>query len=187
MLSAALAQTVPVQDGDIIFQTSRSSQSEAIQLATQSPFSHVGIIVIQDGEPMVYEANGPVAFAPLKEWIRHGERKKYRIMRTIEPLSEAQKADMRVAGEGYAGIPYDLQFEWSDKRMYCSELVWKIYSGAGLRLAEPRPFSSYRLSHPEVRAKIEERWGTNVNWNELMVAPSDLAESPSLRVIEDTY
>jgi len=31
-------------NGDIIFQTSRSSQSKAIQLATNSKYSHMGII-----------------------------------------------------------------------------------------------------------------------------------------------
>ena len=37
------------QNGDIIFQTSNSSQSKAIQLATHSPYSHVGIIYEQKG------------------------------------------------------------------------------------------------------------------------------------------
>jgi hypothetical protein len=34
-----------VQDGDIIFHTSRSSQSLAIQRATHSPYSHMGLTV----------------------------------------------------------------------------------------------------------------------------------------------
>ena len=33
-----------IKEGDIIFQTSTSSQSKAIQLATHSKYSHVGII-----------------------------------------------------------------------------------------------------------------------------------------------
>ena len=35
--------------GDIIFQISKSSQSEAIQLATNSKYSHIGIIYEIDG------------------------------------------------------------------------------------------------------------------------------------------
>ena len=38
------------QNGDIIFQTSQSAQSKAIQLATNSRYSHVGIILEIDGE-----------------------------------------------------------------------------------------------------------------------------------------
>ncbi|MBL4670033.1 MAG: hypothetical protein JKY30_12325 [Flavobacteriales bacterium] len=33
-----------IQNGDIIFQISKSSQSKAIQLATNSKYSHMGII-----------------------------------------------------------------------------------------------------------------------------------------------
>ncbi|HRG10273.1 MAG TPA: peptidoglycan peptidase, partial [Cyclobacteriaceae bacterium] len=33
-----------LKSGDIIFQTSQSSQSKAIQLATRSEYSHMGII-----------------------------------------------------------------------------------------------------------------------------------------------
>ena len=33
-----------IQDGDIIFQNSNSSQSKAIELATKSKYTHMGII-----------------------------------------------------------------------------------------------------------------------------------------------
>src|SRR5690606_5876902 len=38
-----------IQNGDIIFQTSKSSQSQAIQLATKSKYSHMGIIYESEG------------------------------------------------------------------------------------------------------------------------------------------
>ena len=45
------------RDGDVIFQTSRSSQSQAIQLATKSPYSHMGIVYVGEGaEALVFEA-----------------------------------------------------------------------------------------------------------------------------------
>jgi len=40
-------------DGDIIFQVSKSAQSRAIQLATKSKYSHVGIVFMRDGVPVV--------------------------------------------------------------------------------------------------------------------------------------
>ena len=48
------------RDGDIVFHTSRSSQSLAIQLATKSPYSHMGIVYLRDGKPFVFEAVQPV-------------------------------------------------------------------------------------------------------------------------------
>lgn len=39
-----LSEKNTLKDGDIIFQTSLSGQSKAIQAATGSPYSHCGII-----------------------------------------------------------------------------------------------------------------------------------------------
>jgi hypothetical protein len=50
-------RTPTVRDGDLIFQTSRSSQSVAIQRATGSAFSHMGLVFFQDGKPYVFEAS----------------------------------------------------------------------------------------------------------------------------------
>lgn len=37
---------------------------------------------------------------------------------------------MKQIGEKFKGKPYDIYFEWSDDKIYCSELVWKIYKHA---------------------------------------------------------
>ena len=34
---------------------------------------------------------------------------------------------MKNEGEKFKGKNYDLTFEWSDDKIYCSELIWKIY------------------------------------------------------------
>jgi hypothetical protein len=184
LLSVAFSE--PVQEGDIIFQTSRSSQSEAIQLATDSPYSHVGIITIQDGEPMVYEAIRTVVATPLADWIRRGEGGRYRLMRPKKPLTDTQLDAMNTVGRTHHQKSYDLRFDWSDQKMYCSELVWKIYkTGAGIELAGLRPMDSYRLNDPKVISLIQARWGDDINWKEPMVAPSDLASSPWLEVVVD--
>jgi hypothetical protein len=46
--------------------------------------------------------------------------------------------------------------------------------------------NSYRLGDPKVKAIIQQRWGDDIDWKEPMVAPSDLAESPLLKVVVDT-
>ena len=54
-----------VRDGDLIFQTSLSRQSEAIQKATKSRYSHCGLIFRKGGGFVVYEAVQPVKTTPL--------------------------------------------------------------------------------------------------------------------------
>ena len=176
------------QNGDIIFHTSKSSQSKAIQIATKSPYSHVGIVYIKDGKPYVYEAISRVSLTPMKNWISRGENKDYTVMRLKQNLSEEQLQKMKKVGEKYEGTSYDLLFEWSDDRMYCSEIVWKIYKeGAGITLSKPKKMKNYHFDHPVVQKKLNERWKGNINWNEKVVAPSDLMESHKLVLVETTY
>ena len=44
------------KEGDLIFQVSQSNQSPFIQLATNSPWSHCGVIVEKGGKVYVLEA-----------------------------------------------------------------------------------------------------------------------------------
>lgn len=173
------------QDGDILFQTSRSAQSVAIQKATHSPYSHVGIVLFRDSRPYVFEAVQPVKFTPLKAWIMRGKDGRYVAKRTRKPLSTAALAAMRRLATRYAGRPYDPTFEWSDQRMYCSELVWKLYRGAGITLAPLSRLGSFDLSDPGVRKILQQRYGDHVPLDEPVIAPSALLDSPLLKTVAD--
>ncbi|MDR3178161.1 MAG: hypothetical protein LBT96_04175, partial [Campylobacteraceae bacterium] len=119
-----------VQEGDIIFQTSLSSQSRAIQLATKSKYSHMGLILKEQGRFYVFEAVKNVKKTPLEEWIKRGEGGKYVIKRLKNAdtfLDAKTLSKIKGEAEKFSGKEYDLTFEWSDEKMYCSELVWKIY------------------------------------------------------------
>jgi hypothetical protein len=129
-----------LRDGDIVFHGSRSAQSEAIQRATDSPHSHMGVVFHRDGAPWVLEAVDTVRDTPLAEWIARGEGGRYAVRRlrdAAEVLTAEKVAALRRAAEAHLGRPYDLWFEWSDERIYCSELVWKAYRDAlGIELGE---------------------------------------------------
>jgi uncharacterized protein YycO len=121
------------QNGDIIFQTSRSSQSVAIQRATRSKYSHMGIVYLKNDQPFVFEAVEPVKLTPFSDWIARGEGGHYvvkRLSNARERLTSEALERMLQVGKKFEGKPYDLYFEWSDDRIYCSELVWKIYKRA---------------------------------------------------------
>ncbi|MEG0850228.1 MAG: YiiX/YebB-like N1pC/P60 family cysteine hydrolase, partial [Flavobacterium sp.] len=70
-----------IQDGDIIFQTSQSPQCEAVRIATNSKFSHCGIIYDINGKWFVFEAVQPVKLTPFEDWIQHGKDNKYVVKR----------------------------------------------------------------------------------------------------------
>jgi hypothetical protein len=62
-----------IKNGDLIFQTSLSEQSKAIQSATKSKYSHCGIIYRENKQYYVFEAVQPVKATALDRWIARGE------------------------------------------------------------------------------------------------------------------
>jgi len=70
-----------LRDGDLIFQTSRSEQSTAIEKATHSPYSHMGIVFLRNGNPHVYEAIKTVQYTPLRKWVERGEGGHYVVIK----------------------------------------------------------------------------------------------------------
>src|SRR4051812_30589349 len=91
VLFATTASAVtPLRDGDIIFHTSRSAQSAAIQRATHSRWSHMGFVVFRERHPYVFEAVATVRYTPLAQWTARGEHGKYVVKRLKANLTGAQ-------------------------------------------------------------------------------------------------
>lgn len=174
------------RDGDLIFQTSLSAQSRAIQLATHSPYSHMGIVYVEDDRPMVFEAVGPVKSTPLAEWIARGDQGHYVVKRlkgASDVLTPEVLEKMKQIGQSkYQDRPYDRYFQWSDDRIYCSELVWKIYQeGAGVRIGELRRLGDFDLSSPQVQDQLREKFGNAIPADELVISPAAMLESNLLK------
>jgi hypothetical protein len=171
-------QTVQLRDGDIIFHTSRSAQSIAIQKATHSKYSHMGIIFFNDGEPYVYEAIKTVRYTLLKKWTKRGDDGRYVVKRLRDAdkiLSPEAVTKLRKAAAMFLGKPYDTTFEWSDDRIYCSELVWKIYNRAlGLQVGRLQKLRDFDLADPTVKAKMNERYGKVIPMEETVISPSEM-------------
>mgnify|MGYP001395156012 CR=1 FL=1 len=172
------------QNGDIIFQTSKSSQSKAIQLATQSKYSHMGIIYENDGKYFVYEAVHPVKLTPLAEWINRGKNGHYVIKRLFnadQVLTGSTLLKMKQFGEQFKGKTYDIYFEWSDDKIYCSELVWKIYKQAvDIEIGQLEQLADFDLSNAIVKAKMKERYGDNIPMDEKVISPAAMFNSEKL-------
>jgi len=185
LLTAACSRPLPaVRDGDVIFQTSRSSQSIAIQRATHSPYSHMGIIFVRAGQPYVLEASATVRYTPLSEWIARGKDSKYVLKRLRKPLTDSQVEKLRKAAKPFEGRAYDLTFEWSDSKIYCSELVWKIYDRAlGVQLGELQELRDFDLSDAAVRTKMKERYGEKVPLDSPVISPASMFKTEALSAV----
>ncbi|WP_343690108.1 YiiX family permuted papain-like enzyme [Chitinophaga sp.] len=178
-----------IHSGDLIFQTSTSSQSKAIQLATKSKYSHCGIIYREGDKLYVFEAVQPVKQTPLDKWIARGKGGHY----VIKRLKNADKVltpdvlkKMKQVGATFIGKNYDPAFEWSDDRIYCSELIWKVYQrSAGIEIGQLQKLSDFDLTSDVVKAKMKERYGNDIPKNELVISPASIFESDLLTTIID--
>lgn len=176
-----------LRNGDIIFQTSLSSQSKAVQAATRSRYSHMGIIYFENNRAFVYEAVQPVKLTPLDEWIKRGENGHCVVKRLknadtlLTPLAVSK---MKKAGEKYLGKDYDIYFEWSDKRIYCSELVWKIYKEAlNIEIGRLEHLRDFDLTGGTVKKKLAERYGNSIPLDEPVISPVSMFGSQKLETI----
>ena len=161
--------TSALKEGDIVFQTSKSSQSKYIILATRSQWSHCGIIIERPDGLYVLEAISTVSITPYQQWVERGKGKHVSMKRyTEEPV--------KIKYSKYLGKPYDLAFKFGNGKWYCSELVYDIYKRQlGVELCKPRPVSDYVINGLD---KVLSKRG--IDKDQLVVAPKDLYESELL-------
>ena len=180
---AAAPDLRALREGDIVFSGSRRGQGEAIIAATGSKFTHCGIVVVDErGRPSVLEAVQPVRLTPIRDFLKRDSAGVFVVKRLREAVTPDAYRKARAWALRQVGRNYDHRFLWDDENLYCSELVWKVYQKAGVRLCEPKRFRDYRLDRPVVKRIIRERYGSadRLPRDEQVVAPSDIAESSLL-------
>ena len=183
-----LVDNSELREGDLIFQTSLSRQSQAIQLATKSKYSHCGLIYKDGKDYYVFEAVQPVKRTPLDKWIARGKDGKYvikRLQNADQVLTPTTLANMKQIGDKFKGKNYDLTFEWSDDKIYCSELIWKIYQRATrLEIGKLEKLSDFDLTNEAVKQKMKERYGDKIPMNEIVISPVAIFDSELLKIVK---
>ncbi|MES2984480.1 MAG: YiiX/YebB-like N1pC/P60 family cysteine hydrolase [Pseudomonadota bacterium] len=146
-----------LQDGDLIFQTSTSSQSTAILVATANRFTHMGMINMVGKDIVVIEAAGTVKETPLAQWVKRGLFERVAIYRD-PALTPAQAKQIIAAAKGYYGKPYDLFFSFHNDAIYCSELPYLAYRKAGITIGTVQKIADLNFDNAPVRKLIARRW-----------------------------
>ncbi len=174
-----------LEPGDLVFETSGSSQSAGIQWATRSRWSHVGIVDVSPRGTSVVEALGKVSATPWKAWRRRARRHGGYLVLRPRGLTHARREAAAERARAFVGRPYDARFGWGDDRIYCSELVVKAYErGAGISLGKRERLGDLRLLG--IESAMEKRWGGKVPRDLVLVTPASIAEDARLEVVEGT-
>ena len=187
-LTITEVQQEEFNNGDLIFQTSKSPQSNAIQLATKSKYSHCGIIYKIDGNFIVFEASSKVKKTPIKKWIESGKDHIYvvkRLKNASEILTSATLEKMKLISNKFNGKNYDSTFEWSDEKIYCSELIWKIYYQAtGIEIGKLKKLKDFDLTSLKVKQIMANRYGVKIPLNNTVISPDDIFKSELLFTVK---
>ena len=173
-----------LRSGDVVLQTSTSPQSRAIQLATGSPYSHVGIVEVAPRGTYVIEAIGRVSRTPWMAWRARGDGGRVTILRP-RGVDDRQISRVLSQARAFLGRRYDARFGWSDERIYCSELVYKAYlRGAGLRAGRLQKVRELELG--AIQKQVMERYG-RIPWELELVTPASIAESSDFTEIYSDF
>ena len=175
---AALEKGARIEPLDLVFQDLDCGlRCDLIRQITQSRYTHVGIVLEEHGQRVVWEAFGPVGPTPLADWIDRtgGDVAVYRFDDELRSSRDAISREVR----NLRGLPYDRDYQWDDDRIYCSELIAKAVKRAtGTMLAPPRTFSFGKEKDTVARLS-----NGKLTEDTPIVAPVDLSTSPHLRKI----
>jgi hypothetical protein len=178
-----------LRDGDLIFHESQSAQSEMVRALTDSRWTHMGVIHLEPGGSMVFEAVSPVRRTALKDWIARGRNHHFVIKRLRDAetrLTPEVLAKMRQIGTTWLGRPYDLRFRWDDQTLYCSELVYKLFEqGAGVKLGKLQTAAEMNLDDEKVQQALRKRFaGVKFDPQETVVTPDSIFNDEQLIEVE---
>ena len=158
-----------LQEGDIVFIESQSSQSPYIKVGTMSKWTHCGVVVNTPLGLKVLEASKTVRLTPFAKFIGSAKNDNWTVKRPD------QKLEKPISYSKYLGMPYDLEFKFNNGKMYCSELVWLVYQDQDIELCKPRKVSSFLMTRiPKVKKLMLKR---HISMDQMAVAPVDLYKS----------
>ena len=176
---------VDIREGDFIFQHLPGPLTGMIAAVTRSDYSHCGIIVQKAGRWFVLEAVGPVRWTPINEWVARGVGEDFAVVRLKPQYRRHIPGIVREAGR-YAGRPYDLQYQWDDTAIYCSELIYKaVWRAAGIRLSDFIRLGE--LNWVPYEQRIRSLAGGSLPLDRMMITPAGLVNSDAVTMVYSSF
>jgi len=186
LVAAAPRPRVEVRElrtGDVVLQTSTSSRSALIRQASDSPYSHVGLVEVAADGVYVVEAVSPVSRTPFARFRRRGQGGKVTVLRATG-LSDAVLARVVAEAKSHLGQPYDARYRWDDQRLYCSELVAKAFArGAGLEVGRFQKVKSLHLGPAELALAPK----LGIDPEQTLVTPQSLREDAHFELVASDF
>ncbi len=134
-----------LKEGDIVFRRGDAKVlfgqfpfSRWLANASNSPYSHTGIVAIEEGEPVVYDTtHSSVRRQPFFIWILDNVGQ-VGVKRLKAEQQSHVPAVIAFCRKLYAEQPpFDFELQLDDKAYYCLEMTEKAFRAGGLTLSQP--------------------------------------------------
>lgn len=157
-----------LQTGSLIF-----SQGDclAVKIFTASPYTHVGVVAIENGYPVVYDAmNGPgVRKTHVDEYFQFLVPSRVEVLHPVKEFPEADHAAMVRHLDSQLGRPYRIHHHATGKRcdgVHCAEYVTDALMAAHVLNAKEPPRVSPGSLHEGVLTGGTYRVATEYDFRE---------------------
>jgi len=119
-----------LKTGDILLQPLHCWSCNLIEAETESIYSHIGVVIkTYKDDVFVAEAFGKVKIVSFDEFNKKTQKGlKLKVMRPRFVASDLYEIYLK----NFHGLPYDSGFRWDDSKIYCSELLNKLFMKAGM-------------------------------------------------------
>lgn len=166
------------REGDLVFRRGTGIVSRAVLYADQNGmYSHIGILTNDScgwqvihavpGEPDFPGDPDRVKKEPVEVFFSHGRTKTGAVMRIDGKRESIERAVEQAERYYRSGTPFDHQYDLRDtSKMYCTELVFRVFSDAGIDLTNNR---TSRINIPGFKGDY--------------ILPGDIQKSPLIRLI----
>lgn len=195
-------KTYDLQTGDLLFSVGKGNSGllSAIQNTTSKdkeiPFSHVGIVAIEEDEIFVLEAtpSAGVVKTKLEDFFDETatyEGKKLIAVGRVKDEFQYIIPDAIKNAEKHLGKKYDFAYDESNNALYCSELVRFAF----LDSLENPIFEPLAMSFRNIETGVvDEYWvnhfenlGTAIPEGQPGTNPADMTKSPVIKIVHKYY
>jgi len=134
-----------LRSGDVVFRMGDARvargwfpMSRFLANASNSKFSHTGVVVVEEGEPVVYDTTRTsVARQPFCVWILDNVGN-FGVKRLKAEYRSQVPQVVEYCHDVFARqVPFDYELGLDDQALYCVELTEKAFRNAGLKLSDP--------------------------------------------------
>jgi hypothetical protein len=107
----------------------------------QAEFSHVGIVVVEDNRPMVYDiSDAGIEATPFEAYVTRQGYQQVAVRRPHDAIypSLPQCVDY-LRQQRQNKVRFDRKFLLGNQQLYCTELIYEAFNEAGIVLCQPVP------------------------------------------------